>query len=179
MRIYIIRNKVTNKMYVGKTIMTISKRWANHVYESFHGDSMGYDFYFHRSIRKHDINNFEFYKIYDYTNTTITKAELSSYEKQFILYYRTCVLFENSNGYNLTFGGDGCPGHNSIPVDVYTKELEYIRSYNSIEETARELNLQPTNIQVVIKGRNKSAGNLIFCVKGDKPNHFIDEKKKK
>ena len=65
MYIYVIRNKKTNKIYVGKTISSVRKRWANHIYESFTETSAGYNLYFHRSIRKHGKENFEFYKIYD------------------------------------------------------------------------------------------------------------------
>ena len=179
MHIYVIRNKVTKKVYVGRTVMTVRKRWANHIYESFNKDSKGYHLYFHRSIRKHGRENFEFYKIYDFENPNVTEEQLNACELYFIKKYNSCVLFENSNGYNLTYGGEGCLGHGRTPVDVYSKDLKFIDTYPSIEETAKIFNLQSTNIQAVMKGRCKSAGDLIFCKKGEQPIPFINEQKTK
>lgn len=173
MFVYIIRNKINGKRYVGKTSIGIKQRWKKHLIDSFNDKLYAYNSYFHRAIRKYGVENFEFEEIYSNEDPTrvITENELNDFEKYFIEKYRTFIGFEDCNGYNMTRGGEGWSGIGKS-VDVYDKDLNFIITYESIEETARELKLQATNISAAIHGRAKSAGGYIFCESGKEPVPF-------
>jgi len=173
MFIYIVKNKINEKRYVGKTIIGVEYRWKKHLVDSFNDKLYAYNSYFHRAIRKHGVENFEFEEIYFDSTHTMTVDDLNYYEKYFINKYRTFIGFDDCKGYNMTLGGEGWTGRGKS-IDVYDKELNFITTYNSIEETARELNLQTTNISAVINGRAKSTGNFIFCESGVEPIQFIN-----
>jgi group I intron endonuclease len=52
--IYLIRNRINGKGYVGQTIQTMRKRWSLHKSEA----KRGTDFAICRAIRKHGVANF-------------------------------------------------------------------------------------------------------------------------
>jgi hypothetical protein len=170
MFIYIIKNKVNGKRYVGKTTIGVEHRWKKHLVDTFNNKLYAYNSYFHRAIRKYGVENFEFEEIYSNNNPNIviTEEDLNNYEKYFIDYYRTFIGFEDCNGYNMTRGGEGWTGIGKY-IDVYDKELNFITTYDSIEETARQLNLQTTNISAVVNKRMVSTGGFIFCENGTEP----------
>lgn len=91
--IYIHRNKINNKIYVGKT-KNIKERWSRNG-ERYSGCS-----YFYSAIQKYGWNNFEHIVIEE----NIDNQHIDEREQYWIQYY-------NSNnkeyGYNLTTGGDG------------------------------------------------------------------------
>jgi len=50
--IYKITNQVNQKIYIGKTISSISTRFSQHLWESFNPKCNGYNFILHKAIRK-------------------------------------------------------------------------------------------------------------------------------
>jgi group I intron endonuclease len=97
MVIYKATNKINGKVYIGKWMGTrVAQRWAQHKSLARRGS----DTYFHRAIRKHGEEAFEFELIYK----AITSTDLEQAEIRFITLYgsHTRML-----GYNLTLGGDG------------------------------------------------------------------------
>ena len=173
MFIYIVKNKLNGKRYVGKTSINVEHRWKKHLVDSFNDKLYAYNSYFHRAIRKYGVENFEFEEIYSNEDSTITEQDLNYWEKYFIEKYRTFIGFDDCNGYNMTLGGEGWTGRGKF-IDVYDKDLNFIITYCSIEETSRELNLQSTNISAVINGRMISTGGYIFCESGKKPKPYVN-----
>ncbi len=59
----------------------------------------------------------------------------------------------------------GCPkcGHNIKEVEQYDKDLNYIKTYNSITEAERECNV--LHIKKVCDGKQKTAGGYIWKYK--------------
>lgn len=55
MIVYLVRNRINGKGYVGQTIQPINQRWRGHISET----TCGSDYAFHRAIRKHGVANFE------------------------------------------------------------------------------------------------------------------------
>lgn len=51
---------------------------------------------------------------------------------------------------------------NMVAVDQYDKEMNFINTYESISEAARQLNMYSTEIHDVIVGRQKTAKGYIF-----------------
>jgi hypothetical protein len=108
--IYRATNKINGKMYIGFDSKWPRRRTQHkQLYENK-------DTYFYRAIRKNGWENFEWDIIYQEKEDITDLSEcntLTVMEPLFIREYNTCVAFENSNGYNLTIGGEGVV-HNEI-----------------------------------------------------------------
>jgi group I intron endonuclease len=98
--VYLIKNQVNNKVYVGKTSVPISIRWSQHVYCANHG----VDRYLYNAMRKHGKDQFSIETL----NIVDTELEANNLERLWIIALNSKT---NVSGYNLTFGGDGCSGY--------------------------------------------------------------------
>lgn len=106
--IYLIRNEVNNKIYIGQTTRDFNKRYCakgknmRRVY-NYHNDNKNRGCYYNKhllsSIDKYGIKNFKIDKEFDYA---MSQEELDDKEKYWILYYDSF-----NNGYNRTVGGEG------------------------------------------------------------------------
>ena len=65
MVIYLIRNLIDGRGYVGKTIRPLGARWQKHLRE---------DFYIDRAIRRHGIENFEICILAEVDNLPVESA---------------------------------------------------------------------------------------------------------
>jgi group I intron endonuclease len=92
--VYLIKNKINGKCYVGKTARDIGDR----IYEHFK-PSNKYCRRLRNSIKKYGKNNFEVEIIYQ----TKDLDDLNNKESFFIRYFNTI----HPGGYNLTVGGEG------------------------------------------------------------------------
>ena len=90
--IYIIRNTINNKVYIGQTTQTIGIRFTNHKMASRTGE----DTKFYRAMRKHGEENF-----YPELLEQVEVEDLNDRERYWIKYYDSYY-----NGYNSTLGGD-------------------------------------------------------------------------
>jgi group I intron endonuclease len=86
--IYCYTNKNTGKKYIGQTIHP-EQRKANHLHEA---TVKGSDYYFHRSIRKHGWDNFD----YEVLEDNVEQKDLNDRENHYIDMYDTLW----PNGYN-------------------------------------------------------------------------------
>lgn len=118
--IYLATNKITGKMYVGKTY-DFEKRKREHMHDVNDGLP------FHRAIKKYGIDNID-WKIIDYATSDKEAREKEAY---WIKRLNTCVSFNNSNGYNITCGGDGGISWNSKAIVQFTLEGVYVNEYIS------------------------------------------------
>ena len=91
--IYKITNIVNNKVYIGKTLETMEKRWKEHQKDS----SRFTDRPLYRAMNKYGLENFTI-EIIDEPNIDL----LSERESYWIEYYKSY-----HHGYNATLGGDG------------------------------------------------------------------------
>ena len=89
--IYMHRNKINNKVYIGQTCQDPSKRWDN-------GKGYITSPKFYKAIQKYGWDNFQ--HIILYTNLTLDEANLK--EKELISQYKSN---EDNFGYNITSGG--------------------------------------------------------------------------
>jgi len=97
--VYLARNKINGKLYVGKTICKLRKRQREHRHDALRGRVTGLG----RAIAKHGFDNFE-WSILAESNDP---AELVRLEVEFIAALQTRA----PNGYNLTDGGEGAVGY--------------------------------------------------------------------
>lgn len=90
--IYIIKNTINDKVYIGQTTQTINIRFTNHKMASRTGE----DTKFYRAMRKHGEENF-----YPELLEKVEVENLNDRERYWIKYYDSYY-----NGYNSTLGGD-------------------------------------------------------------------------
>lgn len=91
--IYKFTNKINNKIYIGQTTQTLEQRVNKHL------QSLDDNTYFHRSLKKYGINNFNIETIEE----SIPLSELDNREIYWIKYYNS--YYTSGKGYNLTKGG--------------------------------------------------------------------------
>lgn len=90
--IYIVKNTINDKVYIGQTTQTIGIRFTNHKMASRTGE----DTKFYRAIRKYGEDNF-----YPELLEEVEVKDLNDRERYWIKYYDSYY-----NGYNSTLGGD-------------------------------------------------------------------------
>ena len=129
-KIYIIKNNINTKVYIGQTIQTLGKRFSNHKIASNFEDTK-----FYRAIRKYGKENFYIELIEE-----VPQEELNNRECYWIKFYDSYY-----NGYNSTLGGQGI------------REIDYERiyilwnSYKTISEIAKETNHSRDVISRILK----------------------------
>ena len=93
--IYLVTNMVTEKVYIGQTIGTISARWKGHC-------NAGKSSRLWLSIQAHGRQAFKIEKI----DEALTKQELDDLERLYIAVYGSA---KKTMGYNFERGGSGMP----------------------------------------------------------------------
>lgn len=160
--IYKIVNKTNGKIYIGKTTYTVAYRWSQHLSASTSDkEKDDYNFLLHKAIRKYGKDNFLVETIEEVEDV----SKLSSREMYWISYYNSCILEENSNGYNMTYGGEGTSkinkqeifqlwseGFGSLEIAKQTGHLAFsIRSIlNTFDKYSKEIDFA------------RNTGNTVF-----------------
>lgn len=132
--IYKITNQINNKVYIGQTVGTLSKRWREHCHEAEEGNK---NYYLYQAMRKYGIENFNIEVLEECSN-----EELNIRERYWIKRFDSF----GKNGYNLTVGGDG--------ADT-TKHKEIFIMWDdgkSIGEIAKEVKYGRNAIAKILSG---------------------------
>lgn len=98
--IYKITNQINGKVYIGKTVYDIKKRWKEHQLDCKREQCKNHPFY--RALNKYGPDNF--------VVEEVEQCDISALEEReiyWIKYYRAYVGWDDCNGYNATKGGDG------------------------------------------------------------------------
>lgn len=96
--VYLAKNKINGRCYIGKTINTLNYRKRKHIEAAKNNNG----YYFHRAIRKYGENNFEWMiLLFSEDNKILCEIEQGEIKK-----YNSKM----PNGYNLTDGGEGTTG---------------------------------------------------------------------
>jgi hypothetical protein len=168
--IYLIRNTVNGKCYVGQTRRKIERRWREH--KSGRGNSP----LLQNSIKKRGIDKFHFEVICELPNEELNAREIDE------------IIKHNSlapHGYNLKKGGDNHELHPETRHKIseslkgennpffgkfggshgHAKEVEQFKdglwiSYPSIEDAARETGAPRRGISDCCRNRQKTAGGF-------------------
>ncbi len=98
--VYLIRNLINGKVYVGKPQRTAEARWNDHIGLAKRNSPQG----IHRAIRKYGVEAFQVEVLF--TTKTTDPCELNDMETFFIV----LQSYKNENGYNMTLGGKGASG---------------------------------------------------------------------
>jgi group I intron endonuclease len=135
--IYRCVNRTNGKVYIGFD-SNWPQRQKRHIKDSKNLKSKAYNDAFHKAIRKYGKENFVWEVIYRSKDGNHTKDFMENY---FIIENHSFINFINSNGYNMTLGGDGMLGF---------KHREESKLKNS-ESSAKEYkfwNLDGTLLQI-------------------------------
>lgn len=100
--VYMHKNKINGKMYIGITSRSPEIRWGNNGLQYTKTKNP----YFYNAIKKYGWDNFEHIILFE----NMTEQEAKSKEREFILEYHTCIYDDIKMGYNMTFGGEGTLG---------------------------------------------------------------------
>lgn len=156
--LYMHRNKVNNKVYIGITKQSLSRRFR-------HGEGYIHCPHFYAAIQKYGWENFETSIIL----TELSKDEAKNKEIEYIAKYKS----NNSQyGYNISKGGNIiCDGkeaailnkkrwaqgvYDKIKNMVYCVETE--QYYESALEAQRQTGIDNSSIQKACRGKIKYAG---------------------
>lgn len=93
--IYIIKNDINDKVYIGKTTKTIQSRWMEHLESIYQTSTQHRPLY--AAMRKHGYKHFYIEQLEEVDNSLLNEQEIY-WIKRYDSY---------NNGYNATLGGDG------------------------------------------------------------------------
>lgn len=132
--IYKITNDINNKIYIGKTELSIEKRWKEHLNDYNKRRNEKRPLY--NAMNKYGIEHFHIEKIEETNNP-------EEREKYWIEYYGSF-----KNGYNATIGGDG--------KSYIDREL-VIKTYlklNTCKATASTIGISKETVSKILKENN-------------------------
>jgi len=172
--IYVVRNRVNGKYYVGKTSETMKKRRSVHEALAKRNQPKTA---FHRALKKYGFESFSWY---------IVDEE----DDEGILNYleRYAIAFLDSqapNGYNITQGGDGAAGFVRSAKDRQRKSEAAKRQWQSKEhrrkmsERAQRWWKNPKNaekVRRIMEAASTARKGKPSCMKGKK--HSSESKRK-
>lgn len=128
--IYVIKNDINDKLYIGKTSTTILNRWYHHK-DAY----LTNDWHLYRAMRKYGIEHFWIEEIEKCPDKILNEREVFWIKK----------LDTYSNGYNMTTGGDG---RLSLNRELILKEWN---SGKSVTEIANLLNCWSSSVIDILK----------------------------
>lgn len=153
--IYKVTNKINGKLYIGKTY-NFEKRKKEHILDK------NTNIPFHRALKKYGLENFN-WEIIDYAESD---KEIKEKEIYWIKKLNTCIHFPNSNGYNVTLGGEGGTSWNSRRVVQYNLNGEYMNEYVSISHAETVTGVNGSDIRACSMKKVQRAGDYIWRFKG-------------
>ena len=133
--IYCITNTINGKKYVGKTTLTVEKRWLEHKRDFLKLNEIRP---LYRAFKKYGVENFEVSQLEE-----CSVELLSERESYWIAELKTFTL-----GYNATLGGDG-----SILYD-YENIIEVYKQGGTIKETSEIIGCCTDTVSAVLKNNN-------------------------
>ena len=141
-KIYIIKNNINSKVYIGKTQYSIEQRFKEHCNDYLKREEEKRPLY--DAMKKYGVENFYIELIED----NISDQEINEKEIFYIKQYNSYIGFENSNGYNATLGGDSCRLYNY--KDIAEKYCEL----HSVKQVCDYFNCDKSVVQNACKENN-------------------------
>lgn len=173
--IYLIRNKINNKMYIGQTIKEkgFNGRYCckgigmERVYK-YHlkckeTNNNSFNKYLFNSIEKYGFDAFEVNEVFD---IAFSQEELNIKEECWILYYDSF-----NNGYNFTVGGGGTKGHRALkgsdnPTSRKVVQLDlegnYIKTWDYMTQACDILGVDKTGMIRSCNDKHYSSGGFLW-----------------
>ena len=134
-KVYLIKNKVNGKVYIGQTIQSLKRRFSQHKCNALTRKKKTP---LYSSIRKHGINNFEITLLKD----DIKPKELNDVEANYILKYSSV-----EKGYNLKYRETKI-SYNRFDIEDIIERYE---NKDTLKEIARDYNADKRTISSMLK----------------------------
>ena len=151
--IYIIKNTINNKVYIGQTRTSVEQRWKEHLRHAQYGEQV-----INRAMKKYGVNKF-------YVETLeICNLDVLDYREMYYidLYNST----DKSKGYNVSIGGN-TPRFKrktlsiSELVDLYVNKQFTLEEISNKYEVSRYIiSSELTNAGVAIRDRHESSSRF-------------------
>ena len=90
--IYIIKNTVNSKVYIGQTKVSVKQRWQEHLRHAEYGDQI-----INRAMKKYGVDKFYI--------ETLEVCELDNIDEREIYYIELYDSTDKTKGYNVSIGG--------------------------------------------------------------------------
>lgn len=151
---YLSTNKLNGKVYIGITTRTLRERIGSHISSS--RTSSSHNYYFSNAILKYGPDSFE----WEIIDTGFSEDELNEKEIFYIDLYQSYL---RENGYNLTYGGDGCRGNAETRARISASNLGKKRSDESkkrMSEVQKERQEEYGPFPQTEQSRKKISDNL-------------------
>lgn len=142
-RIYIIRNTINSKVYVGQTTVNIKLRFQNHLSAARRGK----DYVIGKAIRKYGESNF-----YVELLEECLVEELNEREKYWIQFFNST---NNKFGYNMSIGGNAITIAKEIDI---SEVIELFNSGTPAFKIAKILHVGVQRITNILKSLNIKYG---------------------
>ena len=138
--IYIIRNTINNKVYIGQTRTSVNQRWSEHLRHARYGDQV-----INRAMRKYGIDKFYI--------ETLEICEVSELDKREIYYIDLYDSTDKSKGYNVSIGGN-TPRFKRKVLSINELVNLYVNERFTLEDIAKKYNVS----RYIISTELKNAG---------------------
>ena len=145
------------KRYVGLTMRDVKDRWKNG--KGYQTQKLVYN-----AILKYGWDNIS-HIVYECD----TESEMKYLERYLISFYNTT---DHRYGYNITTGGESANGNVSKyrkPIDQYSKDGQFIKTWESLWVIGQKLNYDTAHIGECIHKHRPTAYNFYWFYSGEKP----------
>lgn len=157
-KVYMHKNKINSKVYIGITLQPVNQRWRN-------GTNYTKNPIFNRAIKKYGWNEFEHIVLFD----NLTKEEAEAKEIELIKLYKST---NPNHGYNIENGGNTNGKHSKETLRKMSENqkgglnhnakkvicLNNLKIFDSIQEAKNYANCSDRTISNNCYDKNNSAG---------------------
>lgn len=148
--IYIIKNTVNSKVYVGQTRTSVDQRWKEHLRHAQYGDQI-----INRAMKKYGVDKFYI--------ETLEICEVSILDEREIYYIDLYDSTDKSKGYNVSIGGN-TPRFKRKSLSISDLIDLYVNKEFTLEEIASKfevsryiISTELRNAGITIRDRHDSA----------------------
>lgn len=151
--IYIIRNTINNKVYIGQTKVDVQTRWKEHLRHAKYGDQV-----INRAMRKHGVNKFYI--------ETLEICDIDIIDDREMFYIKLYNSTDKSKGYNVSIGG-ATPRFKRKYLSIANLVDLYVNQQKTLEQIAQMYNVtryiictELRNAGVTIRKRSESSSRF-------------------
>ena len=158
--IYIIKNTVNSKVYIGQTRVSVDTRWKEHLRHAQYGDQI-----INKAMKKYGVENFYI--------ETLEICNIDIIDEREIYYIDLYDSTNKSKGYNVSIGGNTPRFKRKVLsisdlIDLYVNKqftLEYIADKYQVSRYIISTELR--NAGITIRKRSESSSKFNKINKGD------------
>jgi len=143
--IYIIKNTINNKVYIGQTRNSVNQRWSEHLRHAKYGNQV-----INRAMRKHGVDKF-------YVET-LEICDVKVLDEREIYYIDLYDSTDKSKGYNVSIGGN-TPRFKREVLSISELLNLYVKEKFTLEEIANKFNVSRYIISTELKNAGISIRN--------------------